>query len=70
MLLVLDNFEHVLQATPDVAALIEGCPDLKILVTSRASLRIRSEQEYPVPPLGLPPSTIIHTPHPRFAHTS
>ena len=62
MLLVLDNFEHVLQATPDVAALIEGYLDLAILVTSRASLRIRSEQEYPVPPLGLPASTVSASP--------
>ncbi|CAN5163529.1 BTAD domain-containing putative transcriptional regulator [soil metagenome] len=70
MLLVLDNFEHVLQATPDVAALIEGCPDLKILVTSRASLRIRSEQEYPVPPLGLPPSTVSTNPEDVLSSSS
>lgn len=50
MLIVLDNFEHVAEAAPEVVALIEGCPHLTVLVTSRASLRIRSEQEYPVPP--------------------
>ena len=51
-LLVLDNFEHVLDVAPDVAALIEGCPDLTVLVTSRAPLRVRGEQEYPVQPPG------------------
>ena len=56
MLLVLDNFEHVAGAAPEVAVLIESCIDLTVLVTSRAPLRIRGEQEYPVPTLGLPTS--------------
>jgi predicted ATPase/DNA-binding XRE family transcriptional regulator len=57
MLLTLDNFEHLLAAAPDVSWLIETCPNLTVLVTSRAPLRIGGEQEYPVPPLELPVST-------------
>ena len=57
MLLVLDNFEHLLGAAAEVVHLIEACPGLVVLATSRAPLRVRGEREYPVPPLGLPPST-------------
>lgn len=46
LLLVLDNFEHVAEATPMVAALIEGCEKLTVLVTSRAPLRVRGEPAY------------------------
>lgn len=56
-LLVLDNFEHLLEAAPEVAALIEDCPDLTVLATSRAPLRVRGEREYAVPPLALPATT-------------
>ncbi len=53
-LLVLDNFEQVASAAPQVAVLLEHCPDLKILATSRARLRLSWEHEVPVPPLALP----------------
>jgi predicted ATPase len=52
-LLVLDNFEQVLDAAPAVARIAAACPGLKILVTSRESLRVQGEHEQPVPPLAL-----------------
>ncbi len=54
MLLVLDNFEQVLPAAPQIAELLMVCPRLKILATSRAPLRIRSERQFPVSPLSVP----------------
>src|SRR6266700_3755143 len=54
MLLLLDNFEQVVTAAPELSELIAFCPDLKILVTSRSVLHIRGEHEFPVPPLALP----------------
>ena len=54
LLLVLDNFEHVLAAAPAVAELLAACPTLIVLATSRAPLHIRGEQEFPVPPLPVP----------------
>lgn len=55
MLLLLDNFEQVLPAAPQVADVLEACPKVKILVTSRASLHLRAEKELPIPPLKVPP---------------
>lgn len=53
-LLVLDNFEHVLDAAPLLIELLAACEQLKILVTSRALLRLSGEYALPVPPLMLP----------------
>jgi predicted ATPase/class 3 adenylate cyclase/DNA-binding CsgD family transcriptional regulator len=54
LLLLLDNFEQVAGAALQVADLLVACPKLKIIVTSRAVLHIRGEQEFPVPPLEVP----------------
>lgn len=51
-LLLLDNFEQILPAATVVAEILEACPSLKILVTSRSGLRIYGEQEFPVTPLA------------------
>ena len=54
MLLLLDNFEQIIDAAPAVGELLAGAPRLKLLVTSREPLRIAGEQEFLVPPLRLP----------------
>jgi predicted ATPase/DNA-binding XRE family transcriptional regulator len=53
LLLVLDNFEQVISAASDVAALLHNCPHLRVLVTSRTPLRLRGEQELQLPPLSV-----------------
>jgi predicted ATPase len=53
-LIVLDNFEHVLQATGAVAELLAKCGELRLLVTSREPLALQGEQELAVPPLAIP----------------
>ena len=54
LLLVLDNLEHLLDATPLIAQILIASPNLSVLATSRAVLRISGEQNFPVPPLALP----------------
>ena len=54
LLLLLDNFEQVVEAAPELGPLLERCPNLKLMVTSRELLRINGEVEYPVPPLSEP----------------
>ena len=56
LLLLLDNFEHLLDAAPVVTQLLETAPALTVVVTSRSPLHLRSEQDLPLHPLPLPPN--------------
>ena len=55
-LLLLDNLEQVVDAAADLASLVERCPALRIVTTSRTPLRIAAEQEYSLAPLAIPPA--------------
>ncbi len=59
MLLVLDNFEHLLAAAPFVTRLLEGAGELEVLATSREPLRLQGEHEYSVPPLADAPALFM-----------
>ncbi|HEV2113305.1 MAG TPA: protein kinase [Terriglobales bacterium] len=54
LLILLDNFEHLLAAAPAIAECFSVAAQLKLMVTSRSRLHIYGEHEFPVPPLGLP----------------
>ena len=54
LLLILDNFEHVMEAARNLSSLLKSAQGLKALVTSRAGLRLSGEREYPVLPLPVP----------------
>src|SRR6516165_6979900 len=54
LLIILDNFEHLLAGAPVVTRLLQETSALRILVSSRSSLRVSGEQECPVPPLAVP----------------
>lgn len=61
LLLFLDNFEHLVDAAPNVADLLQNCPKVKVLTTSRMPLHISGEHLYPVPPLAQPQPQLIYT---------
>jgi predicted ATPase/class 3 adenylate cyclase len=61
LLLILDNFEHLIDAAPELAGLLAACPNLHLLVTSRELLRLPAEQAYPVPPLEPQDATELFT---------
>jgi len=67
LLLLLDNFEQVLEAAPALVDLLLACPSIKIMVTSRAVLHVEGEYEFSVPPLSLPDP--LHLPaHEELLH--
>jgi predicted ATPase/DNA-binding CsgD family transcriptional regulator len=67
LLLILDNFEHIQAAASDVAVLLQRCPRLSILVTSRAALHLPEEHTLAVPPLDIAPALSLFAQRARAA---
>ena len=65
LLLLLDNFEQVLDAAPAVVGLMQASPWMKVLVTSREALHVRGERRFSVPPLELPDLNLLAKPDPK-----
>lgn len=68
MLLLLDNFEHVIGAAPQLAQLLVECPNLNVLVTSREPLRLEGEWEYAIDPLSQPEAVALFESRARAVH--
>ena len=68
LLLVLDNFEHVVDAAAHVGVLLAACPHIKVVATSRIALHVYGEHEFPVPPLALPRAPRGAKPRRRWRH--
>ena len=60
LLLLIDNLEQVVSVGPDLATLVERCPNLHLLLTSREPLHVRGEREYAVPPLAEPEAVALY----------
>lgn len=69
LLLLLDNMEQVIEAAPELSALLQACPNLTLLVTSRELLRVSGEVEYPVPPLVEPEAVELFCARSQLAPT-
>ena len=67
LLLLLDNFEQVVEAAPELSSLLAACPNLRLLVTSRELLRVQGEVEYSVPPLAEPEAVELFCTRSRLA---
>ena len=70
LLLLFDNFEHVVEAAPCLSELLASCPNVQLLVTSRELLRVPGEQAYPVPPLEAEDGTELFVARARAASPS
>jgi predicted ATPase/class 3 adenylate cyclase len=69
-LLLLDNLEQVVSVAPELASLVERCPALRLVTTSRTPLRIAAEREYPLLTLELPPAVALFVERARLSRGS